>query len=552
MSEDRVHLPISGMTCDHCEATVRAALQGAGAQDVRADFRRGEATFILPAGADPASLNTAVRAAGYQPGPMAPPRPLTDSRRRRTTEQEYDLAIVGSGSAAFAAAIAARGQDARVVMIERGTLGGTCVNIGCVPSKTLLRAAEVYHAAAHHPFAGIATRAGSVDFGQTVAQKDRLVGHLRHEKYANLVEEYGWDLIIGEGDARFVDGSTLSVGAHTIRAANYLLATGARPALPSIPGLIEAEPLTSTEALDFTALPRSLVVVGAGYVALELGQLFRRLGTEVTLLQRGKRLLPEYEPEVADAVGATLARDGMEVLTGAHVQRVERDGLTRRVHVRRDGRDRVLTAEHVLVAAGRTPNTDGPDLPAAGIATDGRGAIVVDEFLRTTNPRVFAAGDVTLAPQYVYVAAYQGGLAAENALNGAHKPVDLTALPGVIFTDPQIATVGLTEARAREAGHEVKTSVLPVTAVPRAQVNYEEIGVFKLVADVTTDQVIGAHVVAGNAGEVIYAATLAVKHRLTVADLVGSFAPYLTMAEGLKLGALAFDRDVAKLSCCAA
>lgn len=465
---------------------------------------------------------------------------------------DYDLAIVGSGAAAFAAAIKAREQDARVVMIERGTIGGTCVNIGCVPSKTLLRAAEVYHTAGHHPFAGIETRAGTVDFGATVAQKNRLVGNMRREKYADLVDDYGWDLIIGEGDARFLDGDALSVGAHTIRASSYLLATGARPAVPPIPGLAAAGYLTSTTAMDLTTMPRSLVVLGAGYFALELGQLFRRLGTEVTLLQRGKRLLPEHEPEIAEAVGAMLAREGIEVLTDSHVEHVERDGAGRRVHLRVNGASRLLDAEHVLVATGRAPNVEALNLPAAGIETDDRGAIGVDDHLRTTNPRVFAAGDVTLAPQFVYVAAYQGGLAAENALNSRARPVDLTALAGVIFTDPQIATVGLTEEQARAAGFEVKTSVLPLTAVPRARVNDEAIGVFKLVADMLTDRVLGAHVVAGNAGDVIYAATLAVKHRLTVADLTESFAPYLTMAEGLKLGALAFERDVARLSCCAA
>ncbi len=531
----------------------RAHLPGRrGGRDVRADFRRGEATFTLPEEVDPASLQQAVRAAGYQPGQIAPPTPITMGRRRRSAsaDADYDLAIVGSGSAAFAAAIKAREQDARVVMVERGTTGGTCVNIGCVPSKTLLRGAEVYHAAGHHPFRGIETQAGTVDVAAMVAQKDALVGHLREAKYAHLIDEYDWEFVPGE--ARFVDRATLAVGERTIRAAHSLIATGARPAVPPIPGLAEAGYLTSTTAMDLATLPRSLVVIGAGYIALEQGQLFRHLGVEVSLLQRGARLLPDYEPEVAAAVGEMLDRTGIPVLPGARVLRVERDGEQRRLHLEVDGAPRVLEAEQILVAAGRTPNVEALDLPAAGIETDARGAIVTDPQLRTTNPAVFAAGDVTLCPQYVYVAAYQGGVAADNALNGANRPCNLTALPGVIFTDPQVATVGLTQAQAEANGFDVKTAVLPISSVPRAQVNSEELGVFKLVADAATDRVLGAHVVAGNAGDVIYAATLAVKHGLTVADLVTSFAPYLTMAEGLKLGALAFDRDVAKLSCCAA
>ena len=339
---------------------------------------------------------------------------------------------------------------------------------------------------------------------------------------------------------------------RTIRAASFLIASGARPSVPSIPGLEDSGYLTSTTALELDELPRSLVVIGAGYIALELGQLFRHLGSEVTILQRGERLLPDYEPEVADAVAVMLERKGIRVLTGTHVQRVERDDQGQRLQVAINGASEVLEAEHILVAAGRSPNVETLNLPAAGVETDQRGAVDVDGQLRTTNPRIFAAGDVTLCPQYVYVAAYQGGLVADNALNDANRSCDLTALPGVIFTDPQIATVGLTAHQAGALGHEVKTAVLPIDAVPRAQVNYQDVGVFKLVADATADRVLGAHIVADNAADVIYAATLAVKHGLTVADLVESFAPYLTMAEGLKLGALAFDRDVSKLSCCAA
>ena len=549
-SSHQRRLPITGMTCDHCEIAVRDALHAAGALNVQADFRRGEATFDLPAGTEPAVLQAAVRDAGYDPGPVESAAPTRINPRTNKDGATYDLAIIGSGAAGFGAAIKAREQGARVVMVERGTLGGTCVNIGCVPSKTLLRAAEVYHTAGHHPFRGVETAAGDVDLDQTVAQKNELVGHLRQVKYGNLIGEYDWELI--QGDARFTDTDTLAVAGRTIRAANVLVATGARPAVAPIPGLEAGSYQTSTEALDLAHLPSSLVVIGAGYIALELGQLFRHLGSEVTLLQRGERLLPDYEPEVAEAVGAMLARKGIRVLTGAHIRRIERDGRCQRMHVEIDGVAQVLDTEHILVAAGRTPNVESLRLSAAGIETDERDAVVVDARLRTTNPAVFAAGDVTLCPQYVYVAAYQGGLAADNALNGANRPCDLTALPGVIFTDPQVATVGLTEARAKAKGFDVKTALLPVSFVPRAQVNYEDGGVFKLVADAATDRVLGAHIVAGNSGDVIYAATLAVKHGLTVADLVESFAPYLTMAEGLKLGALAFDRDVSKLSCCAA
>lgn len=464
---------------------------------------------------------------------------------------DFDLAIVGSGAAGFAAAIAAHALDARVVMIERGIIGGTCVNIGCVPSKTLLQAAHLRYASEHSPFAGLSTQAGPVDLGQTVAQKNRLVDSLRHEKYIDLAETYGWELIVGEGEARFLDARTMGVGSHRIRAGKFVIATGARPAVPAIPGLVEAGYLTSTEALDLTSVPDSMVVIGAGYIALELGQFFRRMGAHVTLVQRGPQLLAGSEPEVAESVSSMLARDGIDVVTGARIERVERIGAARRVHLTIGERTRRLDATHILVATGRTPNVEELDLPAAGVTIDSQGAIVVDAHLRTANPLVYAAGDVTGAPHYVYVAAYHGGLAARNALSDAGTPADLWALPGVIFTDPHIASVGLTERAARTKGYIVKTSVLPIAAVPRAQVDYATLGVVKLVADATSDRLLGVHAVADNAGEMIGAATLAVKHRLTVGNVVESFIPYLTMTEGFKLAAMAFERDVAKLSCCA-
>lgn len=461
----------------------------------------------------------------------------------------YDLAVVGSGGAAFAAAIAATERGARVAMIERGTIGGTCVNVGCVPSKTLLRGADVYHRAGHNPFAGLPTAAAAVDMAALVRQKDDLVARLRREKYADLIEAHGWDLLLGE--ARFEDAGTLRVGDRTIRAAKVVLATGARPAVPPIPGLDAVSYLTSTSALELTRVPEHLVAIGSGYVALELGSLFRRLGARVTLLQRSPRVLPTYDPEVASAARAALEDDGLAFLTGARDERVEPTAAGVAVRAVVDGAVRVVEGDALLIAAGRAPNTEALALDRAGVRTGARGEIVVDDRGRTSHPDVYAAGDVTLAPQFVYVAAYQGGLAARNAL-GADRAIDLRVVPAVTFTAPAIATVGLTEEQARAAGHAVATSVVPAGAVPRAIVNRDERGVFKIVADAETGRVLGVHIVAENAGDAIQAGALAVRFGLTVRDLGDTLVPYLTMAEGLRIAALAFDRDVSTLSCCAA
>ncbi len=289
-------------------------------------------------------------------------------------------------------------------------------------------------------------------------------------------------------------------------------------------------------------------MIGANAIGLELGQYFQRLGTRVVLFEVLPRIAPFEEPEISEALAAHLAGEGMEIVPGAQITRVAGG----RIFATTGSQERAWEVERILVATGRRPNTAGLGLERARIETDRRGAIVVDETLRTTNPRVWAAGDVTPAPQFVYVAAHEGTLAAENILTGAARRLDLTALPRVTFTDPQVAAAGLTEAQAREAGYQVITASLPLRYVPRALVNRETDGLFKLVADERTGRLLGAHVLAENAGDVIYAAVLAIKLGLGVQDLAETFAPYLTMAEGLKLAAQSFQSDVAKLSCCAA
>lgn len=502
-----VRIPVQGMTCTGCE-------------DHDTGYKPGDAEMIF------AEVDREIRQEG-----------------------DYDLLIIGSGGAAFSAAIEAVQQGARVAMVERGTIGGTCVNIGCVPSKTLLRAGEINHLARRNPFAGIETSAGRADMAALVKNKNELVAMLRRQKYVNLIDDYGFELI--QGEARFVDDQTVEVNGRKITAKSFLIATGAAPQTPDIAGLQDTDYLTSTTALELQEVPKRLAVIGSGYIAMELGQLFHNLGAEVTLMQRSTRVLKTYDPEISEAVTEALTEQGVHLITGAAFEKVEADGDIKRVHIMVNGEKQVIEAEQLLVATGRKPNTAALQLDAAGVKTGVRGEVIVDEYLRTSNPRIYAAGDVTLGPQFVYVAAYEGGVAARNALGAPEQKIDLRVVPGVTFTNPAIATVGLTEQQAKAEGYEVKTSVVPLDAVPRAIVNRETTGVFKLVADAETRKVLGAHIVAEHAGEVIYAATLAVKFGLTIEDLRESLAPYLTMAEGLKLAALTFDKDVSKLSCCA-
>lgn len=542
-------LDVDGMTCDSCEAHVTGALQRAGAREVSASWREGTATFTHHGEPDPSAVRDAVEDAGYSPGVL---HAVDDPTLvpAASGPVDYDLLVLGSGSAAYAAAIQARDHAKTVALVEANTVGGTCVNVGCVPSKALLRAAEVYHQAGHHPFAGVATRAGEVDLPALIAQKDDLVGALRQGKYLDLVDAYGFEII--RGTARFADAETVEVDGRSIRARAFLIATGASPAVPPIPGLEEAGYLTSTGALELKELPSRVAVIGANAIGLELGQYFSHLGSKVVFLDIAERIAPFEEPEVSEMLAAALRDEGSEVLAPVQITAVERHGDVRRITVTVNGTERIVEVDEILVATGRRPNTEGLNLDAAGVEVDARGAVIVDEYLRTPNPRVFAAGDVTPAPQFVYVSAYQGALAARNGLLGAGERVDLTGLPRVTFTAPQIASAGLTEAQARDAGHAVKTAVIDLGNVPRALVNRDTRGLIKLVADAETDRLLGASVLAESAGEVIQSAVLAIRFGITTTELAATFHPYLTMVEGLKLAAQTFTRDVKKLSCCAA
>lgn len=538
---------IEGMTCTGCEKHVESALESIGAKNTEANFRRGEVVFELPNGIEVESAKKAINEANYQTGEIE--ELLQQENVVLGTKGNYDLLIIGSGGAAFSAAIKAIEYGAKVGMIERGTIGGTCVNIGCVPSKTLLRAGEINHLAKINPFIGLQTSAGEVELAPLIKQKNELVSELRNQKYVDLIDEYGFDLI--EGEASFVDENTIEVNGTKLSAKRFLIATGASPSIPSISGLNKVDYLTSTTLFELKKVPKRLTVIGSGYIGIELGQLFHHLGSEVTLIQRSERLLKEYDPEISETVEKMLIEQGIHLIKGATYECVEQDGEIKKVYLTVNSKKKVVESEQLLIATGRKPNTDSLNLRAAGVDVGKQKEILINEFAQTSNEKIYAAGDVTLGPQFVYVAAYEGGVVADNAVGGLNKKIDLSVVPSVIFTNPSIATVGLTEEQAKEKGYEVKTSVLPLDAVPRAIVNRETTGVFKLVADAKTLKVLGVHIVAENAGDVIYAATLAVKFGLTVEDLKESFAPYLTSAEGIRLAALTFDKDVSKLSCCA-
>lgn len=463
--------------------------------------------------------------------------------------KSFDLAVIGAGSAGFSAAITAAEQGAQVALIGHGTIGGTCVNIGCVPSKTLIRAAETLHqAGAAERFAGISAKAHADDWRATVRQKDELVADLQRSKYADLLPAYN-NISYVEGQARLAEGG-VAINGDLIKAHRLVIATGARPAVPSIPGIENVNYLTSTSALSLEALPKSLLVIGGGYIGAELAQMFARMGVKVTIVCRSQ-LLPAAEPEIAAALSGYFRDEGIQLTCGVSYKLATQTDSGVSLTVTRNGRDETLTAERLLVATGRTPNVERLGLKEAGVAQETNGSIKVDDRMRTTRSSVYAAGDVTGRDQFVYMAAYGAKLAAKNALNGDSLRYDNSAMPAVVFTDPQVASVGLTESAARIAGHEVRVSVLPLSAIPRALAARDTRGLIKLVAGKKDRKLLGAHILAPEGSDSIQTAVLAIRHGLTIDDLAEAIFPYLTTVEGLKLAALGFDKDIAKLSCCA-
>ena len=462
----------------------------------------------------------------------------------------YNLAVVGAGSAGFSAAITAAENGARVALIGHGVIGGTCVNVGCVPSKAMIRAMEVMHAPlAARRFHGIEAEARITDWATVVRHKQALVDDLRAAKYVDVLPQHN-GVAYMEGMAQFAENGALSVGGEMIPTEKIILATGSRPHVPDIPGMESTRHHDSTSILELERLPSSLIVMGGGYIGVELAQVFARAGARVTIATR-RGLLPEMEPEIGEALTRAFEVEGIAVRIVTSYARVAQIDGGIALTVVADGSEETLRAEELLLATGRVPNTKSLSLDRAGIETCARGGIKIDDMMRTSRADVYAAGDVTGRDQFVYMAAYGARLAAMNAMNGDSYVYDNSAMSAVVFSAPQVASVGLTEAAAKAAGHDVRISVLPLDAVPRALAARDTRGLIKLVADGASKRLLGAHILAPEGADSIQTAAMALKAGMTYEDLGAMIFPYLTTVEGLKLAAQTFEKDVAALSCCA-
>lgn len=544
-------ITVNGMTCVSCATHVKDALEKIpGVSAAVVSYPESRAQVMADTNVSHGQMLAAIAGLGYQGSIQAGDFKAETENRDALGGAGLHIAIIGSGGAAMAAALRAVERGATVTLIERGTIGGTCVNVGCVPSKIMIRAAHIAHLRRESPFdEGIKATVPAIDRRKLLAQQQARVDELRHAKYEGILDGNPTITVL-HGAARFKDGHSLVVqlnggGERIVAFDRCLIATGASPAVPPIPGLKDTPYWTSTEALVCEAIPERLAVIGSSVVALELAQAFARLGSKVTILARSTLFFRE-DPAIGEAVTAAFRAEGIEVLEHTQASQIIYD----------DG-EFVMTSDHgeiradkLLVATGRTPNTSKLALESAGVIVNAQGGIVINQGMRTSVSHIYAAGDCTDQPQFVYVAAAAGTRAAIN-MTGGEAALNLTAMPAVVFTDPQVATVGYTEAEAHLKGIETNSRTLTLDNVPRALANFDTRGFIKLVAEVSSGRLIGVQAVTPEAGEIIQTAALAISNSMTVQELADQLFPYLTMVEGLKLAAQTFNKDVKQLSCCA-
>ncbi len=462
----------------------------------------------------------------------------------------YELIIIGGGAAGFSAALKADELGVKTLMINDNALGlgGTCVNVGCVPTKHLLHVTKLIHHARNNSFKGLKFSIEH-DFKKIIEEKNEIVESLRREKYENLIDEMeNVDLI--EGRARFISETTVKVNGKIYESKKFIVSTGSSTFIPPFEGIREVNFLTHVDALSLKEQPESMIVLGGGAVAAELSQIFNRLGTEVTVLQRSARILKKFEPELARQLQGYLKDDGVRIVVNTSIKKIFNEGKDVVVKAEVNGKEKVFKARSLLVATGRRGNTDnlGLENTSAKINPSNK-TIIVDDTLQAT-PTIWAAGDVIGELMLETVAAREGMIAATNALSEQKIKMDYNIVPRAIFTDPELATVGLTPDQASEQGIKVWSNYLSLDVVPRARAIKETDGGIKIVANADTNEIIGIHVLSPNASEIIHEATMILKNKMTIEEVIETIHVFPTISEIIKIASQSRVRDVSKMSCC--
>lgn len=546
MSVQTIKLNINGMTCEHCAQTISkkvSQLEGIISKKVSYPEKKGQFEFDS-AKVSKSEIIDAIDSTGQY-------KVVGEIESNKNKANHYDLIIIGGGSAAFAAAIKASELEKKVLMINDGLLiGGTCVNVGCVPSKTLIRTAEQFHIANHPNFSSIKSGDNKINFKEVIRQKTELVDELREHKYVNVLKDDS-NVTILKAYGKLIDKNTIEADGKKYSAENILIATGSTTFVPDIPGLNEINYLTNETLYDLEELPEHLIIIGGRYIALENAQMFARLGSKVTILQRSFRILPDEMPDVTETLKDYLAEEGIEIKTGVKIKSINmKEGKVLINALVKDEKE-TIQGTHIFVATGRKGNTKGFGLEEVGVEFHMKDFIKTNEYMQTSIPNIYSAGDVTGEYLFVYSAAYEGSLAVANMFAESPIKKDYSVFPWVIFTDPQVAGVGMDENQAYENKIEYEVSKIQLKDVPRSLAARNKKGFIKLFRNKENDKLIGARILASEGSELLMEISLAIKYGITVKELKQMFHPYLTLSEGIKIAAISFDKDVKKLSCCA-
>ena len=465
--------------------------------------------------------------------------------------KKLDLIIIGGGAGAFAAAIKANELKAKTAIINTGLpLGGTCVNVGCVPSKTLLWAGEVLHLAKHSNIPGIELEVKSFDFKKVVQDELSLVEKLRKEKYEKVLNNLEHVTYI-KGRAVFISPTEVEVNGEKLQAEKFIIATGSTANVPPIEGIRDVGYITHIEALKLEKQPKELVVIGGGAVGVEFAQMYSRFGTKITILQREERILPSAEQEFTDQLAKVLTGEGITIHTNTETKSVRKDGDKKILTVVIDGKSEEVSGDEILLAAGKTPNTKDFGLDKVNVKVNEEQAVVVNEFFQSSQANIFAIGDATGLPlRLETTAGREGTLVAENALRGTKKSIDYNRVPYTVFTDPQIASVGLTEEKQMSETGVCACRTISFTYVPKAHVLRRTEGLIKMGIDPKTQEILGVHILAPNAGDLIAQAMVLIMNKNTIDDVINSMPVFPTLSEAIKVVAMSFTKDISQLSCC--
>lgn len=454
----------------------------------------------------------------------------------------YHLVVLGGGTAGLVSAAGAAGLGARVALVERHLLGGDCLNVGCVPSKGMIAAARTWETVFHGRRTGAPPHLGSGDFATAMKRMRRLRAEISRHDSAARFRDLGVDVFFGAG--RFTGDGVIDVGGTHLRFSRAVVATGSRPASLPITGLDEAGYLTNETVFSLTELPRRLAVVGGGPIGCELAQSFARFGSSVTLFDVMEQILPREDAEAAEVVAAALEHDGVRLELGAHIEAVEIDGGSKRIRFSCDGETDRVTVDEILLSVGRKPNVEGLGLEAAGVEFGSDTGVEIDENFRTTNRRVFACGDVASRYQFTHAADAQAREVLRHAFfyGVGSTDADDLVIPWCTYTSPEVAHVGMYEEEAEEAGHEVETIRVDLAEVDRAVLEDETDGFLKIHLPKGSDEILGATIVAADAGDLVAEICLAMTHGIGLGKIAGTIHPYPTRAEILKKAADEYNR----------